>query len=258
MSLTGRQHTIADIVAREGFTTVDSLAAAFSVTTQTIRRDLRSLCDRGILRRRHGGVDLPSGNENLPYPMRQILALREKQRIARAVADYVPDGASLAFSIGTTPEIVATALSGHKNLRVFTNNINVAAAACRNASFEVTTAGGRLRNQDMDVIGPSADAFFASYKVDFGVFGVGGVDADGSLLDFTEDEVKVRETIRQNCRQSLLVLDHTKFGRPAHVRGGYIHEMSVVFCDQDPPEAIRKSLSDAGVKFVLGRGRPEE
>lgn len=238
MNLTARQARIVDIVQGEGFATVEALSLSFGVTTQTIRRDLRELCDHGVLRRRHGGVDLPVGAENLPYLTRQVLNLREKRTIAALVAGFVPDGASLAFSIGTTPEIVAQALVGHRNLRIFTNNINVATVASQNASFEVTVAGGRLRNSDMDVIGLSAEEFFAAYKVDFGVFGVGGVDGDGSLLDFTEDEVRVRQSIRRNSRQSLLVLDSTKFGRSAHVRGGSIEETSVVFCDKPPPAAI--------------------
>jgi DeoR family glycerol-3-phosphate regulon repressor len=32
----------------------------FGVTTQTIRRDINKLCEQGLLRRRYGGVSLPS------------------------------------------------------------------------------------------------------------------------------------------------------------------------------------------------------
>ena len=39
-----------------------------------------------------------------------------------------------------------------------------------------------------DVCGSTVDAFFASYKVDIAIFGVGGIDEDGSLLDFSEEE----------------------------------------------------------------------
>lgn len=251
MDLTARQQQIADAVQSKGYVTVEHLAESFGVTTQTIRRDLQRLSDLGVLRRRHGGVEVPSIASNLPYPQRQVLNLREKRQIGRAVAAFIPNGASLAFSIGTTPEAVAQALSNHQGLHVFTNNVNVAAVACGNPTFRVTISGGLLRNEDLDVLGPSAEDFFSSYKVDFGIFGVGGVDADGSLLDFTEDEVRVRQAIRRNCRQSLLVLDHTKFSRPAHVRGGFIHEMSLVFCDRDPPPAIRQRLAQTGTQIII-------
>jgi DeoR/GlpR family transcriptional regulator of sugar metabolism len=38
--------------------------------------------------------------------------------IARKVARFVPNGVSIAFSIGTTPEIVAEALLAHVQLRI--------------------------------------------------------------------------------------------------------------------------------------------
>ncbi len=259
MELTARQVRIADLVQGEGYASVDRLADLCGVTTQTIRRDLQRLSDLGLLRRRHGGVEphgVNTATGNIPYPQRRVLNLAEKRQIAHAVAGRIPNGSSLAFSIGTTPEIVAQALSTHQGLRIFTNNVNVAAAACRNPTFRVTIAGGLLRNEDLDVLGPSAETFFASYKVDFGIFGVGGVDADGSLLDFTEDEVRVRQAIRRNCRQALLVLDVSKFERAAHVRGGSIREMSSVFCDRPPPPAIRQSLAEAGVQLVVAEESP--
>jgi DeoR family glycerol-3-phosphate regulon repressor len=143
---------------------------------------------------------------------------------------------------------------GHRNLRVFTNNISVAIAASHNHSFQVTIAGGRLRNTDLDVLGPSAEEFFSAYKVDFGVFGVGGVDHDGSLLDFTEDEVRVRQVICGNCRQSLLVLDRTKFGSVAHVRGGSIDQMTAVFCDRNPPATIQTMIRDSHTNLFVSEG----
>ena len=101
MDLSERQVEIADLLREKGFLRVDTLAAQFSVTTQTIRRDLRTLCDFGLARRRHGGIERPSGSGNLDYASRQILSRDAKEAIAREVARHVPDNASLAFSVGS-------------------------------------------------------------------------------------------------------------------------------------------------------------
>jgi DeoR family glycerol-3-phosphate regulon repressor len=42
------------------------------------------------------------------------------------VASQIPDGATLFIDIGTTPEAVAHALLEHNDLRIVTNNLNVA------------------------------------------------------------------------------------------------------------------------------------
>lgn len=233
---------------------VEDLAARFGLSTQTIRRDLNLLCEHGIARRIHGGVQSLRIPLNTAYEWRKVLHKREKQAIARAVVPHIRNGMSLAFSIGTTPEIVSRALVNHENLRIFTNNLNIAMAACTNQDFEVTVAGGRLRNEDRDVLGAGMAALFNAYKVDVGIFGVAGVDEDGGLFDFYEEEVWSRQVISENSRKVFLVLDHTKFGRAAHVRGGHITDADIVFCDRQPPGPVRAMIRDAGKQLVICGG----
>jgi len=251
VELSERQVEITERLREQGFLAVETLAEEYRVTTQTIRRDLTTLCDHGLARRRHGGIERPPGGGNLAYVSRQILARSAKQVIAREVARHIPDYASVAFSIGTTPEVVATVLLQHKGLRIFTNNLNVAMLASSNPTFEVNIAGGRIRNSDNDVLGRGIETFFSSYIFDFGIYGVAGVGERGTLLDFYDEEVRARRLIHDNSRENFLVLDHSKFGRTAHVRGGQIGEASKVFCDARPPEKIVEALEKSGSQLVI-------
>lgn len=246
-----RARAIIELVRAEGYQTIEALAAQFGKTTQTIRRDVNLLCDRGLLRRRHGGVELPPEGENLAYPARQVLNIQAKRRIAELVARDVPDNATLFFGIGTTPEQCALAMTDHPGLRVMTNNLNVAVALSRNPSCEITIAGGRVRNLDRDVVAAEAHDFFSRFAVDIGIYGVGAVAEDGTLLDFGPDEVAMRRNLAQHCRQRFLVLDHSKFGRDATVRGGHITEATAVFTDRPVPPTIAGQLKDAGVRLVV-------
>jgi len=65
MDLTARQAEISDLLRQEEFITVESLADRFSVTTQTVRRDINVLCDYGQAKRKHGGVEPLSTDGNL-------------------------------------------------------------------------------------------------------------------------------------------------------------------------------------------------
>ena len=165
----------------------------------------------------------------------------------------MPDRASLFFGIGTTPEICAQALLGHSQLRVMTHNLSVAQTLCNNSTFEITLAGGRIRNADRDVVAAEAHGFFERYAVDIGVFGVGGVAEDGTLLDFSPDEVTMRLTLMRHCRQRYLVLDHSKFGREATVRGGHLRDVSAVYTDRPVPGGVGNMLAAAGVRLIVCR-----
>lgn len=251
IDLSERQVQITELLREDGFLTVEALAGKYGVTTQTIRRDLTTLCDHGLARRRHGGIERPAEVGNLAYGSRQILARSAKQAIAREVARHIPDNASVAFGIGTTPEVVAAGLMHHNRLRIFTNNLNIAMLACVNPTFEVNITGGRVRNSDRDILGPGIETFLSSYIFDYGIYGAAGVGERGTLLDFYEEEVQARRLIHENSRTTILVLDHSKFGRTAHVRGGQIGEATKVFCDARPPDQIMEVLEKSGSQLVI-------
>ncbi|THF67425.1 DeoR/GlpR transcriptional regulator [Pseudothauera nasutitermitis] len=241
-SLDPRAREILELVRRDGFVGIDDLARRFEVTPQTIRRCVNPLCEHGLLRRVHGGVDLPAPAANLPYQRRQILHLDAKRRIAAAVAAFIPDGASVSLGIGTTPEQVAVALRRHERLRVITNSLNAANALAGRPGIELIIAGGALRANDLDVVGAAAANCFAAYKTDYAVFGIGGIDRDGALLDFDADEVTARLAMMDNCRNALLVADTTKFGRGALARGGRLADADHLFLDAPPPAEYLDAL----------------
>lgn len=250
-SLSERQRDILGRVRTAGHAEIGTLAQLYDVSPQTIRRDVNALCAADALRRVHGGVELPGQGANLHYASRRSLQEGAKRAIAEAFAALIPSGASLAVSIGTTPGYAIQALEAQRDLTILTNNLNVAMLACDRESWHVRLPGGSVRPDDRDILGPQVEEFFARYQVDFGVFGVGGVAEDGTLLDFTEEEVAARLAIQRNCRRSFLLLDRTKFGRPAHVRGGHLAEMDHVICDAPLPSVLAASLTAQGGAMTI-------
>lgn len=249
--LNRRQTQILERIRQTGYGAIESLAGHFAVTAQTIRRDINSLCEAGLLQRYHGGAGLPSSVENLSYDTRQILAREEKRRIGQAAAAEIPDQASLMINIGTTTEAVAKALLDHDGLRVVTNNLNVANILRSNPSFEVNVTGGLVRNRDGGIVGANAVDMMSHFKVDIAVIGTSGIDTDGTLLDFDAREVQIARTIIENARRVFLVADHSKFGRSAMVRLAQMRQIDRLFTDRPPPRAFEAMLRAAAVEVHI-------
>jgi DeoR family transcriptional regulator, glycerol-3-phosphate regulon repressor len=250
-ALTKRHQAILSQVQQKGFSSTEELVKALDVTPQTIRRDINELCAKGYLIRHHGGASLSSSAENVDYKTRQVICLEEKRKIARAVARHIPDKASLFINLGTTTEEVAKALLGHKDLRIITNNLNVAAVLSANPSFEVIITGGVVRNRDLGVIGEATIDFIKNFRVDYAIIGISGVDKDGMLLDFDYREVRVAQAIVDNSRKVYLVTDHTKFGRSAMVRLCHISRIKAMFTDQQPPKELVAIMAESKVALYV-------
>ena len=237
-----RRAQIVGLVRSLGFVRIGSLAQQFEVTPQTIRRDIKALCEQAVLQRHHGGAALTSSVENIAYLERQVLLLEEKRRIAQMVAKHIPNYASLFINIGTTTEEIAKQLMRHVGLRVITNNLNVAAMLSGKSDFQVTVAGGVVRARDRGIVGEATIDLIRQFRVDYGVIGVSGIDLDGTLLDFDYQEVRVAQAIIANSRQVVLAADHSKFGRNAMVRLGSLDDVDALFTDAPPPAELLQGI----------------
>ncbi|WP_323040336.1 DeoR/GlpR family DNA-binding transcription regulator [Gemmobacter sp.] len=251
MALSFRQGEILEIARSEGRVVVEDLAARFSVTLQTIRRDLGELADAGLLDRVHGGAVVRAGVANTAWSERRQLNAEAKAAIGAACAALIPDNSSLILNIGTTTEAVARALVGHRNLTVVTNNLNVANILAANDSCEVMVAGGALRRADGGLVGELTTQFFDQFKVDLAVIGCSAVDADGDLLDFDLAEVGVARTILRQARRRLVVADASKFTRQAPVRLGSLADLDGIVTDRPLPEGLALACDGWGTAVHL-------
>lgn len=247
-----RDNAILELVRDRRFVRIEWLAAHFGVAPQTIRRDVRELCDQGLLRRHYGGVGpMDFASVNLDFDRRRLLHRVERKRIAAAVAGMIPDGSALTMGIGTTPCHVAEALSDHHDLLIITCNLRVAEAFAQSRDCRIVLPSGEVRNRHRDINLAGAAAQCADYRVDFAIFGVGGIDQDGSLLDFDSQEVDLRRSMIANSRESILVADQSKIGRAAPARGGMIDSVDHLVTDTHLPASLTARVVNAGVRHVV-------
>jgi len=247
-----RHERIIQLVKQNGYMSIDALAKELDVTPQTIRRDINMLAEEDILRRYHGGAGLGSNSvQNEDYAKRKVWNQQEKDRIASLVAEHIPNNSSLFMNIGTTVESVARSLLDHSGLKIITNNLNVASIFSGHEQFEVTIAGGTVRQRDGGIIGEATIDFIRQFKVDYAVMGISGIDEDGTLLDFDYREVRVAQAMIEHARKIFLVADHSKIGRNAVVKLGHISQVTAMFTDIQPPETLMQQIEHSGVQLHL-------
>lgn len=238
MELTARQEKILSLLRREGCVEVGSLAERFTVTSQTIRRDLGELCDRGLAVRTHGGARPVASVANREYHERRRNRVAGKEAMGQLAASLIPNDCSVTLDIGTTTEQVASALAGHKGLVVLSNNINIINTLLGSATRELILVGGAVRPSDGAIVGEQAVEFISRYKVDFAVIGASALDEDGAVLDFDAREVSVARAILRNSRTRILVCDTSKFEITAPVRICDVADIDILVTDKTPPRAF--------------------
>ena len=255
MELSERQEAILRAVNARGRVVVDELAEEFGVTTQTIRRDLNLLCDRGLAARMHGGARkvgaFPISVSNLDYEDRRLIASGGKEAIGARAASLIPDNCSVMINIGTTTEQVARALKDHKDLVVISNNVNVITSLLGSRAKELILAGGAVRPSDGAIVGEDAVEFISRYKTDYAIIGASAIDEDGAVLDYDAREVSVARAILRNARTRILVADGLKFERTAPVRICDIADVDVFITDIAPPPEFADVAAENDTRVIV-------
>lgn len=253
-SLTPRQKLILDNARENGEVEVESLAEHLSVTPQTIRRDLKLMCEMRLLQRTHGGAVVHDGVSNLGYEARRRVMEDEKAAIGSQAAALIPDDSSLFINIGTTTEEAARHLVHHRGLLLVTNNINVVQMLRVNQTLQLMMAGGTLRNEDGGIVGESTAEFIGRFKLDHAIIGVSAIEEDGTLLDYDAQEVTVAKAIIANARSTILVADSLKFERSAPMRIGNVSEIDYIVTDKTPPTQFLEHCHKHHVEILVADG----
>ena len=250
MVLNERQEAILDQLRVKDKIEVGTLSHNFRVTAQTIRRDLKDLCDRGLVTRTHGGAKRFISTVSRGYEERRLSFKTEKEAIGILAASLIPDNCSIILNIGTTTEQVARALTSHSNLIIISNNINVIQIFMNSQLKDLILAGGGVRQSDGAIVGDHAVELISHYKADYAVIGTSSIDSDGAILDFDACEVAVARAILKNSRVKILVSDISKFERSAPVRICDVIDLDYVILDKQPPKNFYAAALRGGTRII--------
>ncbi len=225
-----RRRLLALVEASGGMRTAD-LAAALGVSAATVRRDLAALERAGLLRRAHGGAlpRQPGTAAEPPFELKAKSQRGEKERIAARAAKLVPEGATVILDSGTTALALARRLA-ERPVTVIALDLKVAEALARGRA-EVWVVGGRARNGLFSLVGPWAENLLAEVHADLFFLGADAVDEE-AVTNATLEEAEVKRRAHAAAKKTILIADHTKFGRRALARVLPLEALGGVVTDQ--------------------------
>jgi DeoR/GlpR family transcriptional regulator of sugar metabolism len=246
-----KAHILERVSAEESISVAD-IAETLGVSEMTIRRDLAELEKEGLLKRVHGGAVSSFGRAyEPPYALRNAQLAGAKQAIARAAADMVVEGDSVALDVGSTVHEVARFLSRRRGLTVITPSVRVLELFLRNKDVRTIVSGGVLRTGEESLVGDLACHAFRDLFVDKLFLGLGGIDAENGLSEYNWDDALVKRAMIRSAKEVIVVADSSKFGRTAFARIGEIRDIHAVVTDRPPPKALAESFDVHHVRVVI-------
>lgn len=251
MLVAERQKKIVELVNERVSIRVTELSKIFSVTEETIRRDLEKLEKENLLMRSHGGaVSIEKDQSETSYLEREITNATEKKAIAAAAVRSIEPGDQIVLDASTTAWYVAKELPDMP-LTVLTNSIKVAIELSKKEQIKVISTGGILLAQSLSYVGPLAERSLNMYHVNKVFLSCKGVHLDKGLSDFNESQALLKKQMMDIADETILMVVSSKFGTRAFSQIAPLSNIDCIITDSNIDEETRIELEEKKITLLV-------
>jgi DeoR family transcriptional regulator of aga operon len=238
---------------------VSELAESFAVSEVTVRSDLATLANQGLVARVRGGVRaLQHGQSEVGFDLRLRLEVDRKRAIARAAAAMVGEGEAVALDSSTTAYYLALELRAKRELVVVTNGLLVATALADAPGISVLVTGGMLRLSAMSLVGDLGTDVLRATRINKGFLGARGLSLERGLMDLNPDEVRIKQEMADACEQVFGIFDGTKWHRSALLPFVRVEDLAGIVTDSGAPVDEVEAWRASGVDVFTVDPGPRE
>lgn len=251
MYATERQQEILVRARLDGRVEVKDLAEGLDVTPETVRRDLTALERRGLLHRVHGGA-IPVDRLGIEPAVadREGRMAGQKERIAKAALDELPDGGAVLLDAGTTTIRLAEMLPHDRELTVVTHSLPIATLLAARGNVTLHLLGGTVRGRTLAAVGTWAERAMADVYADVAFLGTNGLTVEHGLTTPDLVEAGVKRAMVAAARRVVVLADHTKVGRSDFAHVAPLAAVDTVITDLDLEPDLADEIESAGPRVV--------
>ncbi|BDH12534.1 DeoR family transcriptional regulator [Streptomyces hygroscopicus] len=230
---------------------IDDLARRFGVSLATMHRDLDQLAERRLLRKERGrAAPFPSLTMETATRFRIGVNRAVKEALCAAVADEIRPGSTVVLDDSTTVFPLAARIARTEAVTVVTNSLGVARLFDETPGADVTLLGGRYRGEFGSCVGPDVLRALGRIHADLAVMSAVSV-LGGRLFHPIRDYAEIKEAVLDCAQRSLLLVDHTKFGKTATHAYSDIARYDRVVTDRGAPAEELAELRRRGVSVEV-------
>ena len=193
---------------------IEEFAEKFKVSHLTIRRDLNSLAQEGVIIRTHGGCIIDERSNNTIYHKVIELNFELKQKIGIAASRLINPYDIVLVADGSTNFHLATQLKNCGPATVYTNSLSAFTQLCHFSNLTLYLLGGKydINNEMIFLRGELTENMLETLNFDIVFVGTDAIDKNGNCLLKNEEIARTNKIILDRGRKKILLADHTKIG----------------------------------------------
>lgn len=238
-----RQEQIIELLNNNGSMKATELADYFSVSRETIRRDLNTLSENGSIKKGFGGAIAVNDFTTLPIDSRLLDEHDAKKRIARKALSFIPEHGFIYLDTGSTTLSLALELKNLSGYTIITNSIPVLTTLI-DSKNHLIFLGGECNAEIMCSVGVQVIELLKTLRVDIAFLGSAGFEQHhGPATNaFADGQIK---SCAISCAQTSIVLcDSRKAKYSSFQQYASWNEIDHLISDTDFPQEFADKLQE--------------
>ena len=244
---------IKELIEKNGKMSLEQLEERFpSVSSMTLRRDLLSLEEAGVLLRVRGGAvsiqELSKKTEEM-YVQRTAIQVAEKRQIAEKAVRLVEPGSSIFVDSGSTTLYFAKELPD-LNFFISTNGIAIAQELMRKKMPVVTLFGGEVSRNNMSTVGKTGLLDIERINIDTAVMAATAFTDDGNFCCGLFSEAEIKSKVLSRVKKVIMLLDTSKVGKVMPYTFATLSDIDVLVTDNNFPAGLKEKIAAQGIEVI--------
>lgn len=256
-----RAACILDVVDRQGSASYEALAELLQVSTMTVRRDCEDLFRLGKIIKTMGGIQQAHAPGYLyedPVRARIVTNREQKLQIAEKALELISEGQTIFIDGGTTNLALARLIADRRRgLTILTNSALICLELSKGQNT-IIGIGGEYDPVTLSFVGAHAEEMAKSFFVDLAFFTTKGFLPANGTYESAVATFRIKQIIAERAIESILLVDHTKFGHRALSKVLDISEIQQVVTDEGALKLDLTLLERAGIRInIAGQAKVE-
>jgi len=242
------QH-ILSLLQNKEIVTYDLLAHELNVSEDTIRRDIETLHNNGLLSKVRGGAMLRSENP-LGFQERTTYLQGGKDVIAAKAQQFIKNGQTIFMDGGTTICAIAARLPLNSVLKVITNNQAVVNILAKIPGIELIVIGGNYDRDTATCSGAQAVYEAGKYIADIFFMGTCAIHHQFGISASLQTEGELKQTMIKSSLKTVALTNGEKLESIEYFKVCDFEPVDVLITDLGSGDPLLNKYRNLGFKLL--------
>ncbi|MBE6808738.1 MAG: DeoR/GlpR transcriptional regulator [Ruminococcaceae bacterium] len=247
-----RQNKIQQLLLKNGAVTTSNLVNEFGVSLETIRRDLLSMEQAGMLSRVHGGAVTVGGMKpffNLEE--RNKSQNEEKRKLSVRTAEFINEGDYIYVDTGSTAIFFAEVLKEKFSaLTVVTHSLDVFQILNNHRDFTVILCAGHYLKKENSFYGTLLLDMLSRLHIKKAFLFPGTLSLEFGICDYNESLLQVQKKLLEISDEIYFLADSSKFECKSLLKLDDMKREYTYVTDSNLSAELKKLYIENGINIV--------